>query len=678
MNMNKSYNPFFQTTSGSALPKLTYLVCIGILIQTLTCLPQTKSTHSSTPPNSSSSRVKGFKIVDYYPAEPGKTSIIRSIFLGDEAYPLPSRLGSVQIKGMTIELFNPEGQTNLIIKADDCFFDSLSQSAYSSNKIWGATPDNSLSITGSGFLWSSSNATIIVTNDVQTILLRKNPENTNKPQTSRKITITASSISYFINRSQVEYTTNVCVTDSEKFKLTCDTLKLWPRPEAHQLNKVEAMGNINVSFIDPQRKSHVNSQKAIMYQTNNNEIVEFHGNPTWNVNQISGSADLLELNLTKNSFLAKGHGEVKLVSTFTNLMPGNSLTTNQDNNYILLKFEHGYFEDNHLNVSSNVFIEHPGKMSMTCQNLNALLDSNSNIITSAVASNCSNINIYTAHGTVTIQGQMVELDTPTNSQRTIQVKGQPSWQMNNYSGTANTLSLDLVSDKFLAQGNSTVNLSFHQNSKCNTTNILNSNSNIYTIIVKSDKAELSEGTGAFIGNVIASQQDWDIKCQIISFVFNPTNKTFSKIIALDGVTMNYHLTRPKPNFSNNSPKPTNATSAPNLSNISKKFFNGSDNWVLTANQLILETDAQNQPITITAEKNVQWSQSDTIATGEKLIFKIPESTAELIQTKKIINQKGLTLTGSDNCRVTIATDSGKINIIGDYKLKVLPQLINSK
>jgi hypothetical protein len=111
-------------------------------------------------------QVKDFYVPDYY--DPPNQNQMKSLLRGAEAQPQPDR--HVLIKELQLETYAPDGKPTMIVRAPDCIYDVVNQTASSTNHIEARTADNRLIIEGDGFHWEQTNAVFFISNRVHTII----------------------------------------------------------------------------------------------------------------------------------------------------------------------------------------------------------------------------------------------------------------------------------------------------------------------------------------------------------------------------------------------------------------------------------------------------------------------------------------------------------------------------
>ena len=118
-------------------------------------------------------RIHNFKVAEFYePKElgPGKTNQIKSQLTGKEAQPQLD--GTIIVKTVRIEDYEPTGRTNLIAKAPECIVDGTRHAAHSTNRVQVASANGQFYLEGTGFLSSLTNIDIIISTNVRTVIRR--------------------------------------------------------------------------------------------------------------------------------------------------------------------------------------------------------------------------------------------------------------------------------------------------------------------------------------------------------------------------------------------------------------------------------------------------------------------------------------------------------------------------
>ena len=114
-------------------------------------------------------KVKSFKVPEFYPpAEGVLTNRLKMLMTGSNAQPMLS--GHLLINGLRIENFREAGPSESVMKAPQCVFEMSSRSASSTGRLEMVSSDGRYSIEGDGFLWRTTNSSLIISNNVRTLI----------------------------------------------------------------------------------------------------------------------------------------------------------------------------------------------------------------------------------------------------------------------------------------------------------------------------------------------------------------------------------------------------------------------------------------------------------------------------------------------------------------------------
>ena len=105
-----------------------------------------------------------------------QTNKLKGILMGAEGQYLSNEL--FLVTQMQLEHYQPDGRTNVVAKAPQCFFDNEARVAWSTGRLEVIGVNGGLKITGNeGFQVQMTNSSLIVSNRVRTVLRQ---ESTNR------------------------------------------------------------------------------------------------------------------------------------------------------------------------------------------------------------------------------------------------------------------------------------------------------------------------------------------------------------------------------------------------------------------------------------------------------------------------------------------------------------------
>ncbi|MGO9587654.1 MAG: hypothetical protein ACLP2Y_15810 [Limisphaerales bacterium] len=107
-----------------------------------------------------------FTSTEYY--GPTNHQQVKSILSGAEALPQPG--GLLIIKQLKLEMFNPDGKLEWVVKAPECVYDTFKGVANSPGHLEVQTGDGKFRVEGEGFLWRQSDSFLTISNNVRTVV----------------------------------------------------------------------------------------------------------------------------------------------------------------------------------------------------------------------------------------------------------------------------------------------------------------------------------------------------------------------------------------------------------------------------------------------------------------------------------------------------------------------------
>jgi len=109
---------------------------------------------------------KGFKFKDYDPQ-----NRLKSVLSGKEARAQGE--DRILITGLHVETYREDGQVDLIVESPECVYDRKSKVASSSGSVEAHSADGRFFISGVGFEWRQTDAHLVLSNRVHTILSKQ-------------------------------------------------------------------------------------------------------------------------------------------------------------------------------------------------------------------------------------------------------------------------------------------------------------------------------------------------------------------------------------------------------------------------------------------------------------------------------------------------------------------------
>ena len=253
---------------------------------------------------------KGFKIPEYY--DPPHETQMKSMLECARAQRQPD--GRLLVNEAKWHTFRVSGEGELTAAAPQCFYDQRQRTVSSSGPLHVETADGGFSIEGEGFLWRQTNSTLLVSNRVHTIL---HPELVG-PQTATARTNTpaeaAPGIDIFSDQFEYAelsgigvYQGNVRVAGTNLSSTSGRMTIVMPVAE-RRLQSLTATQNVVIDY----ETIHATGEQA--YYSADTGLIQMSGQPqpTWRIEEKSGSGDELVFDRTNRVFNASGHARLKM------------------------------------------------------------------------------------------------------------------------------------------------------------------------------------------------------------------------------------------------------------------------------------------------------------------------------------------------------------------------------
>ncbi len=254
------------------------------------------------------------------PWQDRKTSELKAILTGQNAKQISG--SQVLVSDFGIQMFR-NGNTNqveLIAEAPECFIDRSNSSASSAGKIKAYTASTNIYIEGEGFFCQQSNAVLIISNKVQTIIRKDflasksaggksgSPTPFVSGGTNENLHIFSDHFQFFYESNLVTYTGNVRVEDAQ-MDLTCDVLNIYFSTNK-TLEKITAENRVVI--VNKSDNSRATGTRATYTIVGENETVALTGNPFWTDGQQEGKADIFTFDRKLGIFRAEKNALFKV------------------------------------------------------------------------------------------------------------------------------------------------------------------------------------------------------------------------------------------------------------------------------------------------------------------------------------------------------------------------------
>ena len=250
--------------------------------------------------------IKDFRVAQSYdaPHESQRKTLIEGLF----ARKLPDSLWA--LTNATVQTYRLTGERELIANTPACFYNQALQLVTSPGPLEAQLGDGSFTITGMGFRWEETNASLIISNQVHTVIHPKTFESgahregvaTAGPG-SEVIEIFSGQFAYTNTAGLAFYRDNVRVTGTN-FGLTSELLTADLPIETRSLRSVTADRMVAIDYTNA-ASIHATGQHAVY--TAGTGLIRLTGNPTWRSDQRLGHGDELVIDRSNKVFDAVGH-----------------------------------------------------------------------------------------------------------------------------------------------------------------------------------------------------------------------------------------------------------------------------------------------------------------------------------------------------------------------------------
>ncbi len=258
------------------------------------------------------------------PYQDRETKELKAVFTGSNAKQITG--SQVLITGFGMRTFR-DGDTNkveLIAEAPECTFDRSTAVASSSGRIRAYTLTTNLFIEGVGFYSQQSNAFLVISNNVETVIRKDtlksrslnaktnaSPAPEAAPATNQVLKIFADHFLFLNESNLVTYTGNVRVDDTQ-MELTCDLLVIELNSNSTNKGIQQITAENRVVVRNKKDNSRATGQRAIYIVNTNQETVALMGDPKWEDGPRVGTADLFFFDRKNNVFRAEKNAKFKM------------------------------------------------------------------------------------------------------------------------------------------------------------------------------------------------------------------------------------------------------------------------------------------------------------------------------------------------------------------------------
>jgi lipopolysaccharide export system protein LptA len=214
--------------------------------------------------------------------------------------------------GVTNRLFSETNTLQLVVRAQQCIYNSTNRSVNSSGPIQMQTADGKFTIEGEGFYLLQTNSSLIISNNVHTTiqaeLLHSSPTNTNNSPSqtdTAPLFVNSRQFSYDATSGNGVWRDNVRMTGTN-LTLTSSLLIAAVPMKERLLRSLHAETNVVVDY------SGLSATGGRLDYAPESGLVRLTDHPTWHADQREGRGDELVIDRTNRIFQVNQHAWLKL------------------------------------------------------------------------------------------------------------------------------------------------------------------------------------------------------------------------------------------------------------------------------------------------------------------------------------------------------------------------------
>lgn len=222
----------------------------------------------------------------------------------------PSLLaGQVQVTEFRLETYRyaPDRQTELVVESPLGTFGS--SGADSDRAISLTSADGRFSITGVGWGWNRNTGVLVISNKVETSLRRPGAA-TNLPP----VEVRSHRFEYNLNTGDARFLIDCEAIQPGQARLRAGALSSRLNARTDKPESITATNGVTLELLRPDRPGGAAGSGAVYSMSAEGERIDLSGPTTWKFNAGEGAADQLELLPSKDTYAARGHARLTLMS----------------------------------------------------------------------------------------------------------------------------------------------------------------------------------------------------------------------------------------------------------------------------------------------------------------------------------------------------------------------------
>lgn len=560
------------------------------------------------------------------------------------------------LKGVTWIAFshtNTLRSTNVVMKAADCVLDNKSQNFRSQDQVEMEFSSGDLQLQGRGFELSQTNGSVVISNEVRSVLKAPRQGLIPGPQPSGTSFATSApparywvgsrSFRFDMRDRQAIYQGDVHLTDREGFDLRSEWLMAMVNASTNGLDAIHARTNLAASIIASGQTNLVEGQRGSyrFAKDPSDDEIEITQQARWQMPKMDGSADLLQLKPKQNRFRATGNGRAILTDPRDALQrlklpfgnEPNPTAARDPNNPVVMTFGSGEFQPRQLLLTNHVKVQQTGRLRLESEGLQAVLSAQNDL---EALHGRGLVRFEVQEREQRLEGRADNLDYWLRGERVeqLQLEGGAAWQTASYSGSGERIRIHLADRVYEATNQARAKILFPKKSAESAPKPTSKRQPLGfagdSVEITSGHYSLRPGLAEFVGTVRVTNPEWQMTCAVLRFQLNTNNNQIEKVEATGGVVFEHFQSTPPAS----DPKPAGQEAKRNY------FASIADTdaaWTLTCEKMQLSViPHQNQIRQIDALQRVVLQQSGVKATGDQLSYNADSETLRLSGTPSLI------------------------------------------
>ena len=394
--------------------------------------------------------IKGFNVSKYFPAP--NFAQMEMKLTGTEGIELQGK--QFQVTQPRLVTFEKNGSRAFEIEAPHCNYNDPTRTLDSTGRLLAKTGEGQFTIEGDGFSFQQKQGVLIISNNVQAIII--NP--TNKDSS---LVITSRWFEFDLDTHRGIFHESVRGENSD-YVFDCGTLKVTGSTnnaakssviasvgKSSSFERIEAEGGLEI--VGKSKPGHASAQRGVFHRAD--ERIELVGDATWAFDGKSGKADRMTARKTDDSYEAVGNVVMKMPRESLGAAGGLLSTNNPSakssgSNLVDIRTDHLTRSGNRLLADGSVRLN-DGTNQLSCDRLEALTATKTSREESATATG----NVFVERGGAGIRSERADY---TKADSKIVFTGNPRFIQDKIQGKATRVTVLTTTSEVIAENDVTV------------------------------------------------------------------------------------------------------------------------------------------------------------------------------------------------------------------------------